>query len=120
MQTLQKRSSETVRFDVDCSRLLGATETISSVTSMAYEPATVPALTFGASSVNSVAQTYTDEFGSTRTAPIGQVIQVPISGGFIAAGAQVRDYVLRFVMATNLNAAVEATVRLKLNDTPAP
>lgn len=120
MQTLEKRSSESVRYDLDCSVLLATGETISTVTSIAATPVTSPALAFGASAINAAPITYTDvDTGITRVAPIGTVIQVTISGGKIAAGAQVQDYIVRAVFVTNINAAVEATVRLKLNDTPA-
>lgn len=120
MQSLQKRSSESVRFDIDCSLLLSPGETISSVTSSAASPVTSPALAFGTPSINAQPSTYTDQFGSTRTTPAGQVVQVQISGGLIPIGAIVQNYVLRFVLVTSLNPAVEATVRLQLNDTPAP
>lgn len=122
MQTLEKRSSEGVLFDIDCSLLLASGETITSVTSITAEPVTTPAITFGSPVINAAPVTYTDAFGSTRIAAIGKVAQVQISGGKIAAGAQVQDYIIRAKLATSLNnpGPVEATVRLRLNDTPAP
>lgn len=119
MQTLDKRSSESVRFDIDCSLMLAAGEAITGVTSINATPVTSPALSFGSPAVNGQAVTYTDpDTGISRIAPIGTVIQVQISGGAIASGLQVQDYVIRALFATNINPAVEATVRLKLNDTP--
>lgn len=120
MQTLEKRSSETVRFDIDCSRLLSPGETITSVTSSIASPVTTPAITFGTPVINPSPSSYTDQYGSARTAPAGTVVQVQISGGAIASGRQVQDYVLRFLLVTSVNPAIEATVRLKLNDTPLP
>lgn len=120
MQTLEKRSSEAVRFDIDCSTLLAAGETITGVTSVAATPATTTPLAFGAAVINAAPQTYTDQYGSTRTAAIGKVVQVQISGGSIAAGALVQEYIIRALLVTSINTAVEATVRLRLNDTPAP
>lgn len=118
MQTLEKHSSETVRFDIDCSILLAVGETIVSVTSSSASPTTSPPIAFGSPAVNLTATTYTDQFGGTRTAPAGQVVQVQISGGAIPSGNVVQDYVLRFLLVTSVNPIVEATVRLRLNDTP--
>lgn len=118
MQTLEKRSSESVRFDIDCSILLATGETINSVTSSSASPTTSPALVIGTPTINPSPVVYVDQFGSSRTAPARTVVQAQISGGAIAASAQVQEYVLRFVMVTTINPALEATVRLRLNDTP--
>ncbi len=119
MQTLEKRSSESVLYDIDCSLLLAPGETISTVTTVAAEPATTPPLAFGAAAINGAPITYTDPItGNTRVAPTATVVQVQISGGSIASGKKVQGYVVRCKVATSLNPAVEATVRLQLNDTP--
>lgn len=115
MQTLEKRSSESVIFDVDCSQLLASGETISSVSSVSATPS---GLSFGLPVVNTAPVTYTDAFGSTRTAAIGKVVQVQISAGSIPANAQTQDFIVRVKVVTSLNPLVEATVRLRLNDTP--
>ena len=47
------------------------------------------------------------------------MVQVLISGGAIATGALSQDYLVRVLMVTSRNPAVEATVRLRVNDTPA-
>ncbi len=119
MQILEKRSSESVVFDIDCSLLLAATETITSVTSSSAAPVTTMPIAFGTPTINVTPTTYMDQFGSSRVAAAGKVIQVRISGGLIASTQTAQDYVLRFVMVTSLNTAVEATVKLRLNDTPA-
>lgn len=118
MQTLEKRSSESTRFDIDCSALLAVGETISSVTSATLTPTTSPALVIGSPTINASPNTYTDPFGASRVAPTGTVIQVQISGGLIPSSLTSQDYVLRFLMVTSLNPAVEATVKLRLIDIP--
>lgn len=119
MQILEKRSSESVKYDIRCGILLSPGETISSVTSVTASPTTAPTpLAFGLAAINAAPTTYTDQYGTTTTDAIGTVIQVQISGGLIAANAQVQDYTVRALFSTNLNPAIEATVVLRLNDTP--
>jgi len=118
MQVLEKRSSEQVRYDIDLSALLTAGETISSVSALSVEPVTVPPVAFGAPSINGVASTYTDAWGSSRTAPAGTVVQVVISGGKIATGAQVQDYTVRCKVVTSFSPLVEGTVVLRIKDAP--
>ena len=118
MQILEKRSSEQVRYDIDCSALLTTGETISSVTSVTADANTGTSLTFGTPATNSTPSTYTDTFGSTRITPAYTVIQVEIRGGSVPTGAQVNDYIVRAKFVTSVNPVVEATVRLRLNDTP--
>lgn len=118
MQILEKRTSESARYDIDCSILLSPGETIASVTSISATPTGSP-LVFGSPLINTVPLTYTDTFGSARTVGVGVVIQVQISGGAIPTNQRVQIYTVRAVFATNLNPAIEATVRLRLNDTPA-
>lgn len=119
MQVIEKRSSESRLYDLDCSLDLGSGESIQSVASVTAEPATTPPIVFGSAAVNAVPISYTDpNSGIARIAPIGSVIQINISGGKIAAGKQVTDYIVRAKFATNISPTVEATVRLKLNDTP--
>lgn len=119
MQVLDKRSSESRLYDLDCSLDLASGEVITSVSIITAEPVTSPAIVFGIPVVNVAPVSYTNQTtGIVRIAPIGTVIQVNISGGKIATGRQVQDYILRAKFATNLSPAIEATVRLRLNDTP--
>lgn len=118
MQILEKRSADSRRFDIDCSLLLAAGETITSVAAPTASPTTVPPIAFGTPTVNVTQTTYTDQWGGTRTVPAGQVVQVQISGGAIPSGLRVQDYVIRLVLLTSVNPAVEATVKLRVNDTP--
>lgn len=118
MQTLEKTSSESKRFDIDCSLPLDTGETITSVTSIAADANAGSVLTFGSPVINAAPVTYIDQFGSSRTAPVGQVIQVNISGGSIPTGRLTLNYTIRAKFATTVNPLVEATVRLRLNDSP--
>lgn len=113
MTTLVKRSSESVLFDVDFSPMLAAGETITAVSSIAAAPTTTTPLAFSAGAISTGAIVYPD-----HTAPAGTVVQVTISGGSIPAGASITEYIVRVKVATTINAVVEGTVRLQLNDTP--
>ena len=114
MTTLEKRSAESVAYDLDFSQLLAAGETIASVTALIAEPVTPTPLTFGAGVVNTSAVTYAD-----HVAAIGTVVQVRISGGMVKPTLQVQDYIVRCRVVTSVNPVVEGTVRLQLNDMPA-
>lgn len=118
MQTLEKRTSEQVRYDIDCTLLLAPGEVVVGTPSVTADANAGTALAFGTPAANTAPAVYTDQFGSTRTAPIGQVIQVEIDGGSIPARRRTLDYIIRAKFATNINPLVEATVRLRLNDTP--
>lgn len=118
MQILEKRSTDSRRFDIDCSLLLNSGETISSVATPTVLPVTNPPIAFGTPVVNTTSANYTDAYGYTRTVPAGQVVQVQISGGAIPSSSRTQRYTLRFLLSTNQNPAIEATVVLLLNDTP--
>ncbi|MEX8520063.1 MAG: hypothetical protein AB3X44_16255 [Leptothrix sp. (in: b-proteobacteria)] len=110
MLTLEKRSYDSRRFDIDCSQLLSTGETVTSVTSIAADQATTPALAFGTGTVNGTAITYPDG----HTAPIGTVVQVQISGGQVGV-----TYTVRAKFATSQSPNVlDATVLLRVNDYP--
>lgn len=111
MNTLDKRTADIRRFDIDCTDLLEPTETILSVTSMSADQGIV---TFGTPVVNTVAITYPDN----RVAAIGKVVQVVISGGAIPANVKQVLTPVRCLLVTTINAALEATVILRLIDTP--
>lgn len=116
MDVLEKRTSEEALYDIDCSRLLQAGVTITDVHAITATPDTSPdALTFGTPTVNASAIEYED-----HTAPIGTVIQVLIGGGSIAAGRESRDYIVRATFETASDPVLEATVVLRLDDTPNP
>lgn len=111
LMQLEKRISETVKYDVDFSQLLGLGETISTITSIVADQA---GLTFSNQSISASPLAYPDG----HTAPAGQVVQVTIAAGTIPAGQLSQRYLIRCKVATNVNAAVEASVYLLVNDTP--
>lgn len=110
-QVLDKRLADTRLFDIDCSALLGANETISSVTSMSVDQG---GLVFGTPQVNGSPISYPNG----TVAQAGKVVQVQISGGAIPAGSQQLLCNVHALLATNLNPAIDATVQLRLVDTP--
>lgn len=110
-QVLDKRTADSRLFDIDCSKLLAAGETITSITSVASAQG---GLTFGAGAINGSPITYEDGY----VAPAGKVVQVQISGGTIPAGYPSVQCVVRALFATTTSPAVEATVMLRLIDTP--
>jgi hypothetical protein len=110
-QQLVKRSAESVLFDFNCSQILGAAETITSVVSVAGEGSGA-ALTFGAAAVN--AAPVLIDYG--RELPAGKVIRVLIGGGQSPV-----SYVVRVIFQTSNPGEVrEATVRLLVIDEPEP
>ena len=121
MQTLEKRSSESgALYDIDCSIFLPIGVTIIGTPTVTPEPVTTPPITVGVVYVNTLATTYTDAYGSTRTVPAGQALQVALSGGSIPSNAQVQEYLLQCKFVTSRAEQLEATVRLRVIDTPAP
>ena len=76
---LEKFPGESALFDIDCSQLLGASETILGTPTLAFLPALVggDALTFGTPAINTEAVTYTEADGTTRTVPAGNASPSP-------------------------------------------
>jgi hypothetical protein len=120
MLTLEKRTSESVRFDFDFSQMLGTGETISSVIGIAADAGPATALVFSAGAISPSPITYYVAPGGAvdHIAPAGTVVQAQISGGGIPAGAAVQDYIVRCKVVTSVNPEVEGTGRLRVNDTP--
>jgi hypothetical protein len=110
-KVLDKRTRDVRIYDIDCTDLLALAETITSVTSVAADQG---ALTFGTPTINAAQISYADG----RTAAIGKVIQVQISAGTIPTGQSNLQCTVRALFATNVSSAVEATVVLRLIDTP--
>ena len=119
MTILEKRTADDRLFDIDCSKLLDADETINAVGIITADGTT--GLTFGTGVVNTQAVSYTDdETGITRTVAIGKVVQGRIRQGTIPANRQAMDCTVRVPLSTSKNTAVEATVLLRLtNKAPA-
>jgi len=110
-KVLDKRTRDARVYDIDCTDLLAAGETISTVSSVTADQG---GMTFGSPTINAAPVTYSDG----RTAATGKVIQVQISAGTIPTGKPSLQCVVRALFATNVSPAVEATVLLRLIDTP--
>jgi len=107
---LVKRSAETKLFDIDCSAILSASETITTVPQVLADEAAGPALTFGIASVNDEPITYAE---TRRTVAARKVVQVLIGGG--AEGL----YTVRARFNTsNAGELLEAAVFLRVTDRP--
>lgn len=113
---LEKRTSETVWYDFDCTDLLNASETITGTPAVTADQS---GLTFGTAVVNSQAITYPDG----RVAAIGKVARVQIGGGTIPAGSKLADgragqqYTIRAKFSTTDGSNQrEATVLLNVTD----
>lgn len=109
MAVLEKRTYDSRIFDIDCTDLLDTAETISSVATVTADQG---GLSFGVPATNGAAVTYPDG----RTAAIGKVIQVAISGGEIPAGLGELECTIRARFATSINPQLEATAVLRLTD----
>lgn len=106
---LEKRTSESIKYDINCSLLLDADETISG---SATFTASATGLVFGSSNVNSQPLTYDDG----TTVAVGKVLQVRISAGTIPAGQTSQTYTIHAVFSTSSGNTREATVLLMVTD----
>lgn len=111
-QILEKRTADNRWYNIDCSQLLGVGETITSVGTITADQG---GMTFGAGIVNTVPVT---DPKTGLTAPIGQVVQVQISGGTVPSGVQYLDCFVRAPLTTSVNPLVEATVTCRLTNNP--
>lgn len=116
---LEKRTTESLLYDIDCTPNLAVTEIISTISAPTADQG---GLTFGTPIVNTVTANYPD---GTSAAP-GKAIQVRIIGGAIPAGSTIPDGrpgIACTVRATYLTTPQgntrEATVVLWLTNTPA-
>lgn len=111
-QIHEKRTYDARVFDIDCSLLLAATETIANVVGITEDTGE---LTFDTPLVNTSPITYP----GPRTVAVGKVVQVRIGGGTIPQGARSSLRTIRAQLVTSAGAQqVEATVQLRLIDTP--
>ena len=109
-QILEKRTFDNRIFTIDCSQILASGQTITTISTVTDDAAE---LTFTGPIVNIAAVT----LPTGNVVPIGQGIQVAISGGTLA-GALSQLLTIRARFATSTDRAVEATVQLFLTDTP--
>lgn len=110
VQILEKRTSEAMWYDIDCSDILLSGETITGTPQVSTEQA---GLGIGTVVVNTAAITYSDG----RVAAIGKVIQVLLSLGTIPTGKTEQVYTLRAKFGTSVTGNQrEATVLLRVKD----
>ena len=110
-QILEKRSYDSRLFDIVCTGILNANETVQSVTSASSDEGD---LVFGPGVPNGAPVVYPDG----TSAGAGQVVQIPISGGKPTAGQQSKLYTVRVRFVTSAGYQREATVQLRVTDKP--
>lgn len=108
---LEKRTSEVIWYDIDCSNLLDIGEIITSIDSITADQS---GLVFHAPAVNSAPVTFPDGV----TAATGKVISVQISAGVIPHGSTNQIYTIRPLFSTNEGNTREATVLLNVVNIP--
>ena len=108
---LEKRTSETIWYDIDCTNLLDAGETITSILGITADQ---EGLFFAAPAVNPEPVTFPDGI----TAPAGKVISVQISEGVVPTGSTNQIYTIRPLFDTNEGNTREATVLLNVTNIP--
>jgi hypothetical protein len=108
---LQKRTTEDIWYNIDCTNLLEPLEVIDTITSITADQA---GLTFAGATVNTVPVTFPDGY----IGAIGQVISVYISGGVVLSGDTYQTYTIRPVFTTNAGNIRESTVLLNVTNVP--
>ena len=108
---LEKRTSEALFYDIDCTNLLDSIETITSITSVLADQT---GLTFAGQAINAVPVTFSDGY----SAAIGKVISVQISGGVIPTPQVNQLYTIRALFVTSEANTREATVLLNVTNIP--
>lgn len=108
---LDKRTADSRRYDILCAPLLLNGATIASITSITADQG---GITLSSGVINNAPLVYED--GST--AAIATVIQVNISGGAVPTGLPFLICNIRAVFVTSAGETLEATVQLRLVNTP--
>ena len=108
---LEKRTSESIFYDIDCANILNAIEIITSVTSIESDQ---EGLAFLGEAINSTPITFPDGV----VAAIGKVISVQISGGVIPTPQVNQLYTIRAIFLTSEVNTREATVLLNVTNVP--
>ena len=109
---LEKRTSEAIYYDIDCTYILDTLETITSVTSVIADQIGLSLL---GPAINPAPITFPDG----QVAAIGKVISVQISGGIIPAPQINQLYTIRALFVTTEGNTREATVLLNVTNIPA-
>lgn len=108
---LEKRTSEVIWYDIDCTNILDTTEVITSIVSITSDQ---DGLVFLSPAVNVVPVPFPDGV----TAAIGKVISVQISEGIVPTGATNQFYTIRPIFETNEGNTRESTVILNVTNIP--
>lgn len=108
---LEKRTSESIYYDIDCTYILDTLETIDSITSVLSDQ---PGLVILAPAVNPIPITFPDK----QVAVIGKVISVQISEGIIPEPQINQLYTIRALFETSDGNTREATVLLNVTNIP--
>lgn len=108
---LEKRTSESIFYDIDCTNILDAVETIETITSIEADQA---GLTFSGAAINPDPVVFPDN----SVAAIGKVISVQIGGGIIPTPQVNQLYTIRAIFNTTENNTREATVLLNVTNIP--
>lgn len=108
---LEKRTSESIFYDIDCTNILEVLETITSITSILADQV---GLVFAGQAINAVPVTFSDGY----SAAIGKVISVQISGGVIPTPQVNQLYTIRALFVTSEGNTREATVLLNVTNVP--
>ena len=108
---LEKRTSEAIYYDIDCTYILNAGETITSITSILADQ-------LGLVMIGAAVNTTVIIFSDGQTAAIGKCISVQISEGIIPDPQINQLYTIRALFETNQGNTREATVLLNVTNIP--
>lgn len=108
---LEKRTSESIFYDLDCTNILDATETITSITDITSDQL---GLVLDNWAVNTAPITFPDK----SIGAVGKVISVQISEGIIPAPQVNQLYTIRALFDTTKYNTREATVLLNVTNIP--
>jgi hypothetical protein len=108
---LQKRTTEDIWYNIDCTNLLEPLETITTVTGITSDQT---GLTFSGAAINNTPITFPDGY----VALPGKVISVFISDGIVLDGETNQIYTIRPVFTTNAGNTRESTVLLNVTNIP--
>jgi hypothetical protein len=108
---LEKRTSESITYDIDCTNILDPLEIITSITSVLSDQ---DGLLFSTAAINLTPVIFPDNY----VAEAGKVISVQISGGIIPTPQVNQLYTIRALFETSETNIREATVLLNVTNIP--
>ena len=108
---LEKRTSEAIFYDLDCTNILDPLEVIQTINTIESDQ---EGLTFSGQAINPDPVTFPNGF----VADVGKVISVQIAGGIISAPQVNQLYTIRAIFNTSENNTREATVLLNVTNIP--